>query len=104
MNTYAKYCPNVFVAKCQERHERGEVIEVSTKYGKNNECIVYNLVAENNGYYFYSIVRADGFNSQRWAENKAEKKREVAVVRVIGRGDINSLLVGVLDARSEGKA
>lgn len=78
MNTYAKYCPNVFVAKCQERHERGEVIEVSTKYGKNNECIVYNLVAENNGYYFYSIVRADGFNSQRWAENKAEKKREVA--------------------------
>ena len=26
MNTYAKYCPNVFVAKCTERHEKGDII------------------------------------------------------------------------------
>lgn len=42
MNTYSKYVPNVFLAKCSEKHEKGEVIEVTTKYGKENECIVFN--------------------------------------------------------------
>lgn len=35
MNTYHKFCPNVFLAKCDEKHEKGEVIEVTTKYGKD---------------------------------------------------------------------
>ena len=43
MNTYVKFCPNVFLAKCDEKHEKGEVIEVTTKYGKENESIVFNL-------------------------------------------------------------
>ncbi|MWQ81597.1 DUF3560 domain-containing protein, partial [Glaesserella parasuis] len=25
MNTYAKFCPNVFLAKCQEQHEKNEI-------------------------------------------------------------------------------
>lgn len=25
MNTYAKYCPCVFVAKCTEQHEKDEI-------------------------------------------------------------------------------
>jgi len=33
-----------FLAKCTEKHEKGEVIEVSTKYGKENESIVFNLI------------------------------------------------------------
>lgn len=64
MNTYSKYVPNVFLAKCSEKHEKGEVIEVTTKYGKENECIVFNLIYEREGFYYYSIVRADGFNVQ----------------------------------------
>lgn len=48
MNTYSKYVPNVFLAKCSEKHEKGEVIEVTTKYGKENECIVFNLIYEYN--------------------------------------------------------
>ena len=40
MNTYKKYCPNVFVAQCEDKHEKGDVIVVETKYGKQNECIV----------------------------------------------------------------
>ena len=64
MNTYAKYCPNVYVAKCEERHEKGEIITVQTKYGKENECVVHNLVANINGFYYYSIARADGYNLQ----------------------------------------
>lgn len=31
MNTYYKFCPNVFLAKCDEKHEKGEVIEVTGK-------------------------------------------------------------------------
>lgn len=78
VNTYAKYCPNVFVAKCPERHEKGETIVLTTKYGKENECIVFNLVAEKDGFYYYSIVRADGYNSQERAKAKAERYQKWA--------------------------
>jgi len=73
MNTYQKYCPNVFLAKCEEAYEKGATIEVETKYGKANECIVFNLIGQRDGFYFYSIVRADGFNVQEWAKRKAER-------------------------------
>ena len=74
MNTYYKYAPNVFLAKCDEKHEKGEEILVTTKYGKENESIVFNLVFERDGFYYYSIVRADGFNVQEWAKRKAERR------------------------------
>lgn len=73
MNTYFKYAPNVFIAKCTEQHEKGATIQVTTKYGKENECIVFNKVAEKDGSFYYSIVRAGGFNSQEWAKRRAEK-------------------------------
>ena len=72
-NTYAKYCPNVWVAKCPEKHENGETIFVTTQYGKENESIVFNLVAERDGFFYYSIVRADGYNCQERAKAKAER-------------------------------
>lgn len=78
MNTYIKYVPNVFLAKCDEKHEKGEKILVTTKYGKENESIVFNLVYEKDGFYYYSIVRADGFNVQEWAKNRAERRLEWA--------------------------
>lgn len=78
MNTYSKYVPNVFLAKCSEKHEKGEVIEVTTKYGKENECIVFNLIYEREGFYYYSIVRADGFNVQEWAKQRAERRYDWA--------------------------
>lgn len=51
---------------------------VTTKYGKENESIVFNLVFEKDGFYYYSIVRADGFNVQEWAKRRAERRREWA--------------------------
>jgi hypothetical protein len=75
MNTYYKFCPNVFLAKCDAKHEKGEVINVTTKYGKENESIVFNLMFERDGFYYYSIVRADGFNAQEWARQRAERRR-----------------------------
>ena len=73
MNTYSKYVPNVFLAKCTEQHEKGATIPVTTKYGKDNDSIVFNLIYEKDGFYYYSIVRADGFNCQERAKNKVEK-------------------------------
>jgi hypothetical protein len=73
MNTYSKYAANVFVAKCTESHEKGEIIILETKYGKEHECIVFNLVSKKDGFYYYSIVRADGFNAQEFARQKAER-------------------------------
>lgn len=73
MNTFAKYCPNVYVVKTNEQHEKLSTIEVETKYGKTVECIVYNLVHQKDGFYYYSVVRADGMNSQEWAKKKAER-------------------------------
>lgn len=72
-NTYAKFCPNVFVAKCDQQYEKGAIIPVTTKYGKENDSIVFNLVAQVNGFYYYSIVRADGFNVQEFAKRRAER-------------------------------
>lgn len=73
MNTYSKYVPNVFLAKCTEKHEKGSMIPVTTQYGKENDSIVFNLIYEKDGFYYYSIVRADGFNCQERAKKKAEK-------------------------------
>jgi len=79
MNTYAKYTANVYVAKCSEKHEKGDVIQVTTKYGKENDCIVFNLLLVKDGFCYYSIVRADGFNVQEWAKRKAEKLNGAAI-------------------------
>ena len=73
MNTYSKYCANVFLAKCTELHDRGEIINLTTKFGQEHECIVFNLVYKKDGFYFYSIVRADGYNLQERAKAKAER-------------------------------
>ena len=77
MNTYKKYCPNVFVAQCEEKHEKGDTIIVKTKYGKENECIVHNFVGytgtKEKPMYCYSITRADGYNNQERAKQKVEK-------------------------------
>lgn len=74
MNTYTKYCPNVFVAKCTEQHERGEIITLTTKYGKEQENEIHNYLGKTrDGFYLYSITRADGYNVQERAKRKAEK-------------------------------
>ena len=77
MNTYKRYCPNVFVAQCEEKHEKGDTIIVETKYGKENECIVHNFVGytgtKEKPMYCYSITRDDGYNNQERAKSKVEK-------------------------------
>ena len=70
MNKFKKYCPNVWVAECDEEYKKGDIIELETKYGKLVECEVYNLIVKNNEKYFYSIVRIE---EQTYAQKKAER-------------------------------
>ena len=70
MNKFRKYCPNVWVAECEEEYEKGEIIELETKYGKTVECEVFNLIAQKDDKYFYSIVRIE---EQTYAQRKAER-------------------------------
>ena len=78
MNTYSKYCANVFLAKCEQKYNRGDIILVTTQNGKENESIVFNLIYEKNDYYYYSIIRADGFNAQEHAKRKVENYEKYA--------------------------
>lgn len=74
INTYYKFAANVFVAKCPDQHDKGETIILTTKYGKEHECIIFNLVGrDKDGNFYYSIVRADGYNVQERAKAKAER-------------------------------
>lgn len=73
MNTYSKFCPNVFLAKCTEQHSKGDSITLTTKYGKENEVIIFNLIYSKDGFHYYSFVRADGFNIQEYARKRANK-------------------------------
>lgn len=73
MNTYAKYCPNVWLAKTAEKHEKGDIIEVVNRFGDENEHIVHNLILERDGFFYYSITRADGYDAQERAKRKAER-------------------------------
>lgn len=73
-NTYYKWRPNVYLAKCEEQHAKGDVIEVTTQYGKVHECVVFNFVVKGkSGANYYSVVRADGFNYQTYCKEKAER-------------------------------
>lgn len=78
MNTYSKFAPNVYVAKCEEQHEKGETITLETRYGAEHDCIVFNSIGQKDGFFFYSVVRADGFNVQEWAKRKAERLENAA--------------------------
>lgn len=79
--TYAKYCPNVWVAKCDEPCKRDEIINVVTKYGNVNECVVHNLIYKDDSHYYYSITRLDGYNVQERARRKAEQYENWAQTR-----------------------
>lgn len=78
LNTYAKFVPNVFLAKCTEPHQRGETITLTSKYGKETEVEIFNLVKQQDDAYFYSFVRCDGINRQTHALQKAERYQDCA--------------------------
>ena len=75
MNVFKKYCPNVWVAECDDTYEKGEIIQLETKYGNDVDCEVYNFLFNKNGKNYYSIVRIE---DKSYAERKAERYRNAA--------------------------
>lgn len=75
MNSYYKFAPNVFVAKCDSQHQKGDVISVCSKHGTERDHIVFNFLGSsvNGQFHYYSIVRLDGYNAQEHAKAKAAK-------------------------------
>ena len=78
MNTYVRYAPNVFLAKCKTQHQKGDTAILTTKHGKENQVIIYNLILEKDGFFYYSFVRADGLNSQEYVKREVEKLNNMA--------------------------
>ena len=79
MNTYFKYCPNVYLAKCETEYQKGDVIIVTSKYGKEYEHVVHNLVGHTKAGYFYSIIKADGYNVQEKIKRKVKRYENAAI-------------------------
>ena len=79
MNTYIKYCPNVYVMQTEETFSNGDEAIITTKYGAEHVVTVWNLVGKTkDGKNCYSITRNDGFNFQEWARRRAERLEEWA--------------------------
>lgn len=76
MNKFRKYCPNVWVAECQQEYAKGDVIQLETQYGKEVDCEVFNLIASKNGLFFYSIERVE---EKSYAERKAERYHNASI-------------------------
>ena len=74
---FKKYTANVFVIESDKKLNKGDIVEVSTKYGKLVECEVWNLVTELRGKFYYSYTRNDGENSQTFALRRAERAERV---------------------------
>jgi hypothetical protein len=79
MNTYFKYCANTYIAKCDTEYQKGDVIIVTSKHGKEYEHVVHNLVGHTKAGYFYSITRADGYNVQEKMKRKVERYENAAI-------------------------
>lgn len=77
---YVKYCPNVFVAKCEKEHQKGDIVEIETRSGKVHECEIWNFLGHSrkDGKPLYSITRTDGTNKATIAARRAERRREWA--------------------------
>lgn len=78
-NTYMKFAPNVFVAKCETEYVKGDIIIIETKYGKEIENEVHNYLGKSrDGFFLYSITRVDGFDSQARAKKKHDRLQGAA--------------------------
>lgn len=70
-NTYYKLAPNVWLAKCGTEHQKGDIIQIENRYGKEADIEVHNLIkTRDTGHFYYSFTRIEGMS---YAERKAAK-------------------------------
>lgn len=74
VNTYIKICPNVWGALCEGIHNKGDIIKVANRKGKEREHLIHNFYCNYQGKKVYSITRADGVDSRKYAEMRADRR------------------------------
>ena len=60
----------MFIAECDQKYNKGDLIKVAIKYGNETQCEVFNYLCTKNGLFYYSVVRVD---QESYAKRKAEK-------------------------------
>lgn len=79
MNTFKKYTSGVFCMQSSDIYEHGQEAQITTKYGKLVDVMVYKFLKSVNGFNYYSVVRLDGKNSKAHYLNLAEKRKAQAL-------------------------
>lgn len=83
-NILKKYSsnPKVFVLETDNNYNKNDIVNYTTKYGKEIELIIHKIVIDkeksklNKNYYSY--VRSDGKNRKSILKNRIEKRQEWA--------------------------
>lgn len=70
--------PNSFVLETEAEYKKEDVVDYTTKYGKEIELIIYKLVFSRNGKNYYSYERSDGKCRKSILQARADKRREWA--------------------------
>jgi hypothetical protein len=73
-NTFKKYTSGVYcIQSDNECLEHGESVIVTTRRGKEVDCIIWKKLFTKNDTTYYSYVREDGFNRSERLKKKAER-------------------------------
>lgn len=72
--------PTVYVLTTENMHNKGDVVEYTTKYGKEIELEIFKFLGKKNNLNHYSYTRLDGKSRKTILENKIEKRLDWAVV------------------------
>ena len=70
--------PKSFVLETEAEYQKEDVVEYTTKYGKEIELIIYKLVFSKHGKNYYSYERSDGKCRKSILQARADKRREWA--------------------------
>lgn len=66
--------PTVFILATESTHNKGDVVEYTTKYGKEIELEIFKFLGKKNNLNQYSYLRLDGKSRKTVLEAKIEKR------------------------------
>ena len=71
--------PKVFVLESENVYKKDDIVNYTTKYGKEIELRVFKFMfTGKNGLNYYSYAREDGLNRNEFLKNKIEKRQKWA--------------------------
>lgn len=73
MVQFKKHTSGVYVIETEQELENDSACTVTTRHGKEVDCLIWKLVSSKNGKNYYSYTRKDGFCRKEKHLNNAEK-------------------------------